>query len=56
MSRVSKYYDGWRWRHMISLACLIDVSVVLVVPYFYPVDRRPLLLSLALDFNKHRDL
>jgi hypothetical protein len=37
-------------RHMTSLACLIDVSVVLVVPYFYPFYLYPLLLSLALDF------
>jgi hypothetical protein len=41
---------------MISLARLIDVSVVSVVPYIYPLDRRSLLLSLALDFNKHLDL
>jgi hypothetical protein len=38
---------------MISLARLINVSwglVVLAVPYIYPLDRRSLLLSLALDF------
>jgi hypothetical protein len=35
---------------MISLARLINVSVVLVVPYIYPLNRRSLLLSLALDF------
>jgi hypothetical protein len=36
---------------MISLAYLINVLVVLVMPYIYPLDRRSLLLSLALDSN-----
>jgi hypothetical protein len=40
------------WRYMISLARLIDVSVVLVMPYIYPLNSRSLFLSLALDFNQ----
>jgi hypothetical protein len=38
---------------MISLARLINVLVVSVMPYIYPLDRRPLFLSLALDFIIH---
>jgi hypothetical protein len=40
---------------LVSL-CRIDVSwglVVSAVPYMYPLDRRSLLLSLALDSNIH---
>jgi hypothetical protein len=41
---------------MTSLACLINVLVVLVMPYFYPFDLHLLLLSLALDFKYIRIL
>jgi hypothetical protein len=41
---------------MISLAYLINVLVVLVMPYFYSFDHCLLFLSLALDFNKYYNL
>jgi hypothetical protein len=51
-------YDGWRYMISLSLVslCRIDVLVVLIIPYFYPFNLYPLLLSLVLDFNKYRDL